>query len=66
MDVLHSGFGGLRFTVEADIPPEFRKALFEAKANAIKTNAYNCRAMALAHFLKPDDERRRSSFPLIQ
>lgn len=38
-DILHSGFDGLKFTVEADIPPELRSALAEAKAQAIQTNA---------------------------
>lgn len=39
MDVLHSGFDGLKFTIQADIPPELRVALADAKAHAIKTNA---------------------------
>ncbi|AFO89771.1 hypothetical protein D1822_00110 [Phaeobacter inhibens] len=38
-DILHSGFDGLKFTVETDIPPALREALAEAKALAIKTNA---------------------------
>ncbi|EDZ47600.1 conserved hypothetical protein [Rhodobacterales bacterium Y4I] len=37
-DILHSGFDGLKFTIETDIPPEFRAALADAKADAIKTN----------------------------
>ncbi|MFV1491225.1 hypothetical protein VWX97_04590 [Phaeobacter sp. JH18-32] len=37
-DILHSGFDGLKFTVETDIPAEFRAALADAKAEAIKTN----------------------------
>lgn len=39
MTVVHSGFDGLKFTIETDIPPEFRVALADAKAQAIKTNA---------------------------
>lgn len=39
MTVLHSGFDGLRFTVQADIPPAFRAALADAKAQAIQSNA---------------------------
>ncbi len=39
MDVLHSGFDGLKFTIQTDIPPEFRAALADAKTQAIKTNA---------------------------
>lgn len=39
MTVVHSGFDGLRFTVQSDIPPEFRAALADAKAQAIQTNA---------------------------
>ena len=39
MTVLHSGFDGLKFTIQTDIPPEFRAALADAKAQAIKTNA---------------------------
>ncbi|NKX37374.1 hypothetical protein HGG70_05420 [Rhodobacteraceae bacterium R_SAG4] len=38
-DILHSGFDGLKFTVETDIPPALRTALAEAKAQAIQTNA---------------------------
>ncbi|MBU3033482.1 hypothetical protein [Tritonibacter mobilis] len=38
-DILHSGFDGLKFTVETDIPPDLRTALAEAKAQAIQTNA---------------------------
>lgn len=39
MTVLHSGFDGLKFTLQTDIPPEFRAALADAKAQAIKTNS---------------------------
>lgn len=39
MTVVHSGFDGLRFTVQTDIPPSFREALQSAKAEAIRTNA---------------------------
>lgn len=39
MTVLHSGFDGLRFTVQTDIPPEFREALQAAKLEAIGSNA---------------------------
>jgi len=39
MDVLHSGFDGLKFTIQANIPPEFRAALVDAKTHAIKANA---------------------------
>lgn len=37
-DILHSGFDGLKFTIQTDIPPELRSELAEAKAEAIKTN----------------------------
>lgn len=37
-DILHSGFDGLKFTIQTDIPPEFRAELAAAKAEAIKTN----------------------------
>jgi hypothetical protein len=37
--ILHAGFDGLKFTVMADIPPDFRAALFDAKAEATRTNA---------------------------
>jgi hypothetical protein len=36
---LHSGFGGLKFTVTTDIPPELREELADAKADAVRTNA---------------------------
>lgn len=39
MTVVHSGFDGLKFTLQTDIPPEFREALFAAKAEAIRSNA---------------------------
>lgn len=39
MQVVHSGFHGLKFTLQTDIPSVFRAALAEAKAQAIKTNA---------------------------
>lgn len=39
MKVLHSGFDGLKFTLQTDIPPDFRAALADAKAQAVKTNA---------------------------
>ena len=38
MDVLHSGFDGLKFTIETDIPPELRAIFADAKAHATKTN----------------------------
>ena len=38
VDILHSGFDGLKFTVQADIPPDFRTALSRAKAQATKSN----------------------------
>lgn len=38
-NILHSGFDGLKFTIETDIPSELREALAEAKAQAIQTNA---------------------------
>ena len=38
-DILHSGFDGLKFSVETDIPSDLRTALAEAKAQAIQTNA---------------------------
>lgn len=33
-DILHSGFDGLKFTVQADIPPELREELVAAKQHA--------------------------------
>lgn len=36
--ILHHGFDGLKFTVQADIPQEFRTVLWEAKQSAIKHN----------------------------
>lgn len=39
MKVLHSGFDALKFTLQTDIPPDFREALADAKAQAVKTNA---------------------------
>lgn len=39
MKVLHSGFDALKFTLQTDIPPDFRAALADAKAQAVKTNA---------------------------
>ncbi len=38
-EILHAGFDGLKFTIQADIPPSFRAKLAEAKAHAVKTNA---------------------------
>lgn len=37
--ILHSGFDGLRFTVQSEIGPELRKELALAKEHARKTNA---------------------------
>jgi len=37
-DVLHSGFDGLKLTIETDIPPAFRERLNTAKAEAVDTN----------------------------
>lgn len=37
-DILHSGFDGLRLTIETDIPPAFRERLSAAKAEAVETN----------------------------
>lgn len=39
MTVLHSGFDGLKFTLQTDIPPGFRAALADTKAHAIRSNA---------------------------
>lgn len=39
MIVLHSGFDGLKFTLQTDIPPAFRAALMEARTRAIASNA---------------------------
>ena len=39
IEILHSGFDGLKFTVQTDIPPDLRALLAEAKAEAIRTNA---------------------------
>jgi hypothetical protein len=41
-EVLHSGFDGLRLTVETDIPPAFRETLFQAKVQATKENRKRC------------------------
>ena len=38
MNVVHCGFDGLKFTVQTDIPPEFRAMLAAAKAQAIQSN----------------------------
>src|SRR6056297_3619206 len=38
VDILHSGFDGLRLTIETDIPPAFRERLSAAKAEAVETN----------------------------
>ncbi|SLN64584.1 hypothetical protein ROA7450_03418 [Roseovarius albus] len=35
--ILHSGFDGLKFTIQADIPPELREKLTSAKAHAKET-----------------------------
>jgi len=37
--VVHSGFDGLRFTVQTDISLDFRATLADAKAKAIETNS---------------------------
>lgn len=37
-DILHSGFDGLRLTIETDVPPAFRECLNAAKAEAVETN----------------------------
>ncbi|MDW3117825.1 MAG: hypothetical protein R8G60_08560 [Roseovarius pacificus] len=37
-EILHSGFDGLRLTIETDIPPAFRERLYAAKAEAVETN----------------------------
>ena len=37
-EILHVGFDGLKFTLQADIPPAFRAKLADAKAHAVKTN----------------------------
>ena len=37
--ILHSGFDGLKFTIQADIPPALRKELASAKAHAKETHA---------------------------
>ena len=36
--ILHSGFDGLKFTVQTDIPPTLRAKLAGAKAEAVRTN----------------------------
>lgn len=38
VEILHTGFDGLKITVQAEIPPAFRAMLAEAKAHAVKTN----------------------------
>lgn len=38
-DILHSGFDGLKFTVQADIPPALRAELVSAKAHARNTHS---------------------------
>lgn len=37
-EILHSGFDGLRLTIETDIPPPFRDRLHAAKAEAVETH----------------------------
>jgi len=37
-DILHSGFDGLKLTIQTDIPPELREKLFQAKLLATKEN----------------------------
>lgn len=37
-DILHSGFDGLRLTIETDITPAFRESLNAAKGEAVETN----------------------------
>jgi len=37
-EILHAGFDGLKFTLQADISPAFRAKLADAKAHAVKTN----------------------------
>ena len=37
-DIVHSGFDGLKFTIQTDIPPALRAELADAKALAIKSN----------------------------
>ncbi|MBI1220494.1 MAG: hypothetical protein GC186_18340 [Rhodobacteraceae bacterium] len=39
VEILHSGFDGLKFTVTTDIPSELRAVLAAAKADAVRTNA---------------------------
>lgn len=39
MDVVHSGFDGLKLTIQTYIPTSFREALTEAKAKAVKANS---------------------------
>jgi hypothetical protein len=49
--ILHSGFDGLRFTVQTDISPAFREQLAEAKAKAHKWHSNEviyCGTIALA------------------
>lgn len=38
VEILHSGFDGLRLTIETDIPPALRERLRTAKAEAVETN----------------------------
>jgi hypothetical protein len=39
VEILHTGFDGLKFTITTDIPPGLRAVLAEAKAEAIRNNA---------------------------
>lgn len=38
-EILHSGFDGLKFTIQTDIPPALREQLAQAKAEATSTNS---------------------------
>jgi hypothetical protein len=38
-EILHSGFDGLKFTIQTDIPPALRERLAQAKAEATSTNS---------------------------
>ncbi|WIY27337.1 hypothetical protein [Parasedimentitalea psychrophila] len=38
-EILHSGFDGLKFTLQTDIPPKLRAELASAKAHSKKPTA---------------------------
>jgi hypothetical protein len=48
-DILHSGFDGLKFTIQTDIPPALRERLAEAKLRRLRPTA-----IALSNLEQPN------------